>query len=376
MAKDVIVNITQQKVIGNNGLGFPLVISGRAETAIPYVECTNLDEVKAAGFDEDSDVYAQCNAIFAQKNAPSIVAVCATTEKITVELDKLKTKGFRQIIPIFGVVTDVGTEDEPTEETNPTPPNSGENGETEEPGTEPDGNPEGQARAAEPDDTLEALAKYVEATQDKMMFVSQKDTTGLETLGELERTFVIVYKGEGKGVEGALVGATAGLDAGSFTYKNMILNGIVPDELTDTEISDIHAAGANAIVRKAGDVVTSEGKVISGEYADIIDSQDYIINNIEYSGQKLLNQSAKLSFDNIGISQLEGVVTNVLANAFRMGIIATDEDGTTPMYSTNFASAAETSATDKSKRVYNGGKFTFQLAGSIHAATINGVLVV
>lgn len=72
--------------------------------------------------------------------------------------------------------------------------------------------------------------------------------------------------------------------------------------------------------------MTSEGTVMGGEYADIIDSKDYVVRNIAYKSQKLLNSSPKLAFDNTGISQLEGVVTNVLKEASLMGIIAVGDD--------------------------------------------------
>lgn len=114
---------------------------------------------------------------------------------------------------------------------------------------------------------------------------------------------------------------------------------------------------------------------MSGEYADIIDSKDYIIKNIAYKSQKLLNSSPKLAFDNTGISQLEGVVTNVLKDASIMGIIAVDDDGV-PLYSTDFDSREETSGADRASRTYKGGRFSFDLAGAIHYATINGTIEV
>ena len=77
----------------------------------------------------------------------------------------------------------------------------------------------------------------------------------------------------------------------------------------------------------------------------------------------------------MGISQLENVVTGVLADAYRMGIIATNEDGT-PAYSTSFATRADVSETDRAARTYNGGAFSFDLAGAVHNATINGTVSV
>ncbi len=56
-----------------------------------------------------------------------------------------------------------------------------------------------------------------------MLFVKVSDTSSLEAVGKMDRTLGIVYAGEEEGVEGALVGATAGYTAGSFTYKNIIL---------------------------------------------------------------------------------------------------------------------------------------------------------
>lgn len=350
MAKnDVIVKITQKQVAGSAGFGVPLIVQGKGTAEKAYTEYSSLSEVMEAGFSTDSPIYKQCEKLFIQEAPPSSIAVCVGTEKITEILNHLKEKDFRQVIPIFGKA----------------------------------------------DNTLKELATYIEATEDKMLFVKVPDiilmdnaevdtayvdlarveNANLDALGKMDRTMAIVYAGADEGVEGALVGATAGRTIGSFTYKNIILKGIAPDPLTDAQIKTIHEAGGICIVRKAGDTVTSEGTVMSGEYADIIDSKDYVIRNIAYQSQKLLNKTPKIDFDNAGISQLEGAVTNVLKEAASMGIIAVDEDGV-PAYSTNFASRAQTSASDRAERNYKGGKFHFELAGAIHYATINGVIEV
>lgn len=325
---DVTVNLSQNKAAGSVGFGVPLVIQGMADTEIPYVECSSLSEVVDAGYADDTKVYKQCEKIFMQNNRPKMAGIYTGTGKITQGLRLLEEESFRQVIPLFG-----------------------ETG----------------------DDTKKELASYIETTEDKMLFLTASSADSLEELGKLDRTVAIVYAGEDEGVEGAVVGATAGLAAGSFTYKDMVIKGIAPDKLTQSQLNGIHKAGGIAIVKKAGDIVTSEGFVLSGEYADVVDSRDYIIQNIAYKAQKKLNSVLKLGFDNAGIGQLEVVVTGVLAEAYRMGIIAQTEDGDAD-YTTDFDTREECPAGDRAARTYNGGRFQFGLAGAIHYATINGVI--
>lgn len=326
--KDINVNITTAAVVGSIGLGIPLVIAGKSETVVDYTECSNLNEVITAGFAADTAVHKACAAIFSQANKPKSVAVCGTVTPIAEWLTANAMKDFRHIIPVLG----------------------------------------------EEDSTVAELATLVSTLESKMLFAVVATKEELPTT-QSERVVCVVYNGKSEYPNAAVVGASAGLAAGSFTYKNLVLTGIEAEALTAAQVKEIHDAGGICILKKAGDVVTSEGITTDGEYIDIVDSKDYIVNNIVYQGQKLLNNSKKLSFDNVGISQLENVVTSVLAEAYAAGIIAANEDGT-PAYSTSFATRAETPAGDRAARTYNGGSFTFDLAGAIHNATINGTIEV
>lgn len=325
--KDVEVNISKQSLPGNTGVGTPLVIQGKAERAVEYTECRKIEEVVTAGFEAETPVYKQCEAIFMQENKPQVVAVCATAGKISDELPKLKNHQFRQIIPVLGA-----------------------------------------------DDTLQEIVTYVDTTPDKMVFTSVKKETDIAQI-KSDRLFAIVYNGKSSGVEGAVVGASAGYKAGEITYKNLILKGIEPEDLTEDKIDPIHKAGAVCILKKAGDVVTSEGYVTSGEYADVIDSIDFVVNNIVEKTQKLLNTSPKIPYSNTGISQLEAVTYGVLLTAYNQGIIG-DTDKGAPDFSTCFIKREDLDPEDIQKRIYNGGKFSFSVLGAIHYAKINGLLTV
>lgn len=326
--KDITVNITTQAVAGSVGLGIPLIIAGKAATAVAYTECSSVAEVTTAGFADGTAVHEAAEVLFAQDNKPSKIAVVATADKIAVWLAANYDKDFRQVIPITGTS----------------------------------------------DSTNGELVTAINGLDGKMLFLEVAATSDLPAT-QSDKVVAIVYGGTSDYVNAALVGATAGLAAGSFTYKNVKLKSVVAEDKSSSDVSTIHTAGGICILKKAGDVVTSEGKTTSGEYIDIVDSKDYIVNNIVYTAQKLLNDSPKISFDNVGISQLENCITNVLADAYRLGIIATNENGTAA-YSTNFATRAETLASDRASRHYQGGRFSFDLAGAIHNATINGTLVV
>ena len=156
--------------------------------------------------------------------------------------------------------------------------------------------------------------------------------------------------------------------------KNLILKGIVPLDITSNQLSEIMEVNAITIIEKCGDNVTSEGKCASGEYIDIIDGIDYIISQMKYRVQKLLNKAPKIPYTNAGIANIESQVVGVLEKSYSNGIIADDEGS--PLYSTNFKKREEMSAEDRANRVYTGGKFKFELAGAIHNATVNGEMII
>lgn len=335
MALDVKVDIKSVKPITKAGFGIPLILEGKASSDIAYIECSSLDEVVKAGFESTTAVYKAAELIFMQNSAPEKVAVCATTSTVKdwLTADNF-SKNWRQLI-----VTSFATSEE---------------------------------------STLSDVMAAIETTDNKMFFTSldTDDSTSL-TVSGIERTVLFyVNKTETiKNPEAALVGAAAGKNVGSFTYKNLILKGIEAQKLTDSEITAIHAKGGITFVTKAGDNVTSEGKTAGGEYIDLVDSKDYVINEIEYQTQKTLNNHDKIPYDNNGIAMLESVCINVMKDAYTNGIIGTNADGT-PGYTVNYALREETLDTDRAARKYVGGKFSFILAGGVHTVSITGELLV
>lgn len=335
MAYDVKVKIDLTKPVGSVGFGVPLILLENAEKAIEYIEVASITEVANAGVAITSKAYKAAQLLFAQRNAPEKIAVCAVTGTAAVALtdEMLVNKGWRQLV----VVSDGDTEPE-----------------------------------------VAAIMAAVEPLDGKLYFagLDTEDETAL-TVSGIRRT-VLFYCDATEDVPvpvAALVGATAGKAAGSITYKNTILSGVLAQDLTETEVEAIHAKGGITFVAKAGDNVTSEGIVAGAEYIDIIDSEDYIIQQMTYKTQKLLNNTDKVPYDNRGISMLESVAKDVLQGAYNNGMIATNADGS-PAYSINYALRENTSEADRAARRYLGGNFTFALAGAIHKVEITGEITV
>lgn len=331
---DVKVKIDLTKPIGKLGFGVPLILVENATKAVEYIEISSIGEVVKAGFANTTTAYKAALLMFSQANAPKTIALCAITGSVSAALadELLVNKGWRQLIVV--------SED------------------------------------ADEATAVTEIIPLVEALDGKLYFASlDTDDSTTITVSGLRRT-VLFYCDATEEVPvpaAALVGETAGRTAGSFTYKNLILSGIAAQEMTEAELSAIHDKGGITFISKAGDNVTSEGKVAGGEYIDVIDSEDYIIQQLAYKTQKVLNNAAKVPYDNNGIAMLESVAADVLLGAYNNGMIATKEDGS-PDYSVSYALRADTKEADRANRVYLGGSFAFTLAGAIHTVEITGTI--
>lgn len=323
MADDVIVKIDIRKPAGKLGFGIPLILTiGKAEE---YKECADIAEVIEAGYASSTDTYKAAALMFAQEDKPSSVALVGAeaVDSAVGVLTNSAGKGWRRLV-IVGAET-----------------------------------------AA-----LSSVIEYINATDDKMLFVTVPDAAGLAALGTNDRIVGFVHSNTLAAA--ALVGEASGLNPGGFTYKNLILTGIEPMVFSEAELKAIHEANGLTFVTKAGDNVTSEGKAMSGEYIDIIDCKDWVISQIVYRTQKLLNTMPKVPYDNSGIAMLENVCLTVLKEAANMGMIVYDTETGNYLYSTDYALREDQSSADKVERRYIGGKFSFELAGAIHTIVVNG----
>lgn len=351
MALDITVNLTTEQVSGTAGTGVPLLLAGNQTKSVPFTICSNLKDLEELGFTPEMKIYEAVKLLKSQNNPPKNFAIQTTKNSICDVYSEFKDEAWRQAI-----VVEFGDKD-----------------------------------------TVTGFSDWIEAREDKMFFVSisidgasalsdSEFTTqwvaAISDLKDNNRTVIMYYDDTVDTPEAALVGATAAYNAGEFTYKNMILTGVPALKLSDARIAAISGSDetghALTVVSKAGDIVTTDGKTASGEYIDVVDSRDWIMQNITYDLQSLLNTQPKVPYTDPGITQMENITLSVLKTAFNNGMIAPTEDNeSVGNYSTTFASKAEIREQNKEdikNRYYPGGRFTFELAGAIHQAEINGLI--
>src|SRR5699024_3480775 len=110
-------------------------------------------------------------------------------------------------------------------------------------------------------------------------------------------------------MDAALIGAIATLTVGSVTWKFKQLVGITPEILTSTEVSGLNNLNVMAYELVNSQGQTSEGKTMSGEYIDTIHGIIWVRATMQGKLEKFLQDNGKVPYDQTGITQLSGVVT-------------------------------------------------------------------
>ncbi|QOS97552.1 DUF3383 family protein [Brevibacterium sp. JNUCC-42] len=329
--KDVTVIIDIQRPTGRIGFGKPLIL-GSKSGGFDYKEYLDVESVKN-DFAETTEEYKAAKAIFNQDKRPETIAITCRNSSKDAETFKDRLESVLGKDWYFLISTTTVKED------------------------------------------VMELADVIETDKYRIFFArtSSKIDAAEWKEKKFTRTAVLYHEDPSTYPESAWVGRTGSAPVGSVTWKFKTLKGIKPLDVKPTELKEIHDLHANTYVTKAGDDITSEGKVLSGEYIDIMHAKDYVQFSIEYAVQKLLNSTDKVSYTDGGIAQIESVVRTILQRAHNQGIIATDKDGI-GIYGTDFKQRAEVDPADRAERVYNQGSFFFELAGAIHATKIHGVM--
>ncbi|KRL81807.1 DUF3383 family protein [Ligilactobacillus equi] len=230
---------------------------------------------------------------------------------------------------------------------------------------------------------LSALAAYTEGKAERFIVYGLPATsdsvdnveTTVNTLGGGKRAIVFASgKDATEATYGAaaLVGAVGNKTVGSVTWKFRTVGGVKPVNLNVTQIKKLHEAHVFTYVTKANINQTSEGFTLAGEFIDALHGDDWIKASIETQLQQLLSNSNKVTYDAVGIAQIDATVTTVLANATTNGIIEPNAETGAGTFTVTTVSRADSPAGDISARRYNGLSFEYTRSSAIHSVKVHG----
>lgn len=165
-------------------------------------------------------------------------------------------------------------------------------------------------------------------------------------------------------------------ESGSETCAYKELSIIKPSALTDIEISALEECGVSYFATIGNRNVTMGGKVLAGEWADIIRFRDWLKNDMQVRIANVFINNAKVPYTDAGIALIHSAIRESLTEGQNRSGIASDEydsDGNLiPGFETSVPSAADISSVQKASRKLIGPKFRARMSGAIHFAEITG----
>ena len=337
--QDIIINISRGTK-GLQRLNFrPLVIGSHATTAIPLAIVTSLTDMISEGYTSSDDEYKMVAAMLAQSPSPQDIAVRRKVDATDYddELDTILTT----FTSFWGVLIDSRTIAD-----------------------------------------LNDVGTW--ANSNKRFFFGCVDDVTAGSGRDVDREAYLVHDTPGDFPEAAWVGQNIPKQPGSFTWKWKQLNGQIAAGYTSTQLATIRTNNTQALQEQAGAIYTNEGIATSGEYVDVIEGQDWVENQLETELLALMLANDKVSLDDPGIAQIEGVLRAVLKRAGDAGIIAIatskadkeKSDDKIFMYQVTVPARADLSAGDLANRELTGVEIIYYLAGAIHKTTITGLITV
>lgn len=242
----------------------------------------------------------------------------------------------------------------------------------------------------------EDIAAYIE-TQEKMFCYTELNFFGAGDEGEDKPSVGSVYyrsfgifgkESSAQAVEDipeanlylnvAWVTKWLNYESGSETAAFKTLSTVYPSALTTTEMKSLADNSLNYFITVGNKNISMNGKVLAGEWADVIRFRDWLKNDMQVRVVNLFVTRPKVPYTDPGISLVQNQMIASLKAGQDAGGIAPeefDEDGNSiPGYTTSVPLASSLTASEKASRTLRNCKFSARLAGAIHFAELTGSL--
>ena len=169
-----------------------------------------------------------------------------------------------------------------------------------------------------------------------------------------------------------------GYDPGSETWHLKTLSTIVPSVLSTADKTALEQNNINSFLRYAGSNVTLGGKMLAGEWIDVIRFRDWLKNALQVNVFNVLKANRKVPYTDEGIAMIQGAMETTLASGQTIGGIAAtqydDEGNEIPGFTVTVPRSADLTDIQRKSRKLTGCKYTARLAGAVHVVEIDGYL--
>lgn len=228
------------------------------------------------------------------------------------------------------------------------------------------------------DADYDEVAMMLEGTNKIFAFSTNSKDIPLKRSDYL-RTFGVYSEFVDEYIHIALMVKCFSFSPGSEAWAYKTLTGITPSELTNREMTKFNDENMNYYVACANRNISMNGKMIGGEWIDVIRFRDWLNNQMQIEIFELFVKNPKIPYLDSGIALIENIMRKVLQEGQEVGGIAETEydenDNPVYGYSVTVPRAASLSSAQRKKRKLPGCKFTARLTGAILAAELRGNLV-
>lgn len=220
---------------------------------------------------------------------------------------------------------------------------------------------------------IEARKKhYVFSSADTDILTSATDDvfSQLKALG-YDRTSGLYKADAADFPECGWVGSQAQATPGSNTWAFKNIVSTTADVISAAKTAYAVAKNVNTYESIGGVSRTTGGKSVGGEYIDVMVGVDWTESRMKEGIWYILANSSKIPYTNAGISRIESVVRNVLAEGIRNGLYTSN-----PAPVITVPDAASVDANLRASRSLEGVTFEARLAGAVEHVVVRGVVSV
>lgn len=176
----------------------------------------------------------------------------------------------------------------------------------------------------------------------------------------------------------AIMAKCFGYQPGSETWNLKEEATIVPSKLTSDQKKTLEANNMNVNLRYASCNCNMGGKMLSGEWIDVIRFRDWLKNRMQFLVFGVLKANPKVPFEDSGIGAIQGAMEKALSEGQTYGGIAQTsfdaDDNEIPGYVTTVPLASDLTEDQRKSRKLPNCRWTARLAGAIHLVEIDGTL--